>query len=497
MSKPATLPGERYRGLAMASSIRPKFACLAVALCFGCSGAPLAPSRPADPLVVQASAEIGTKAIELLSELIRIDTTKPGRRRVEALERLGRFLSEQGVKTELVPLGEGRTSLIARLPGMDDGTAGPVVLLSHLDTAGAEARDWPGDRPAWGGVITSDGVWGRGALRGKGPAVVHAAAMGLLSQAGSKLARDVLLVVTTDGIYEGRAIQQLIQQRGALLRATVVLGEGGMNVVDQFSEGWITHGVAIGEKGLVLIRLTAEGPSTPNPLDRLTAPERLSRALLRIEQRRSGARVTAPVTETLGAVARALPFPRRWTLASRPFASVFELGGLARAPATRELVTDTVQTISLASGSESVSVPHRARAILRCLVLPDTSPGALVLELRAVINDQRVLLNILHGEESTVSPVDPAALDRIVRQLPVGQARREMIAPILGIEPTDLRFFRRHRVPAYGVSPFVMSAEDQASLRGSGEHVSQENLNRGIRFIHALVQSWASGETLD
>ena len=52
---------------------------------------------------------------------------------------------------------------------------------------------------------------------------------------------------------------------------------------------------------------------------------------------------------------------------------------------------------------------------------------------------------------------------------------------------TDGRFWRDHGVPAYGLSPFLMTREDIASVHGIDERISGENLALGISIAKDVI----------
>src|ERR687892_1983712 len=80
-------------------------------------------------------------ALELLQQLVRIDTTNPPGNETEAAELLEADLRGAGLQVELFSDPEGRTSVVGRVPGPRDVPA--LVLLSHLDVVGSSHRAGP------------------------------------------------------------------------------------------------------------------------------------------------------------------------------------------------------------------------------------------------------------------------------------------------------------------------------------------------------------------
>src|SRR5919106_5030351 len=86
-----------------------------------------------------ADRSLGAEAVELLSELLRIDTSNPPGNERPAQELLAARLGDAGFGCELLGADPQRPNLIARLPGE---AAGPTLcLLGHADTGPADPRE--------------------------------------------------------------------------------------------------------------------------------------------------------------------------------------------------------------------------------------------------------------------------------------------------------------------------------------------------------------------
>src|SRR3954449_5281342 len=95
----------------------------------------------AAPLAI-AQAEVA----ELLSELIRIDTTNTGDTATSAGERAAAEwvackLADVGIESQICESEPGRASLVARLEG--GGSTAPGLLFhGHLDVVPADPAEW-------------------------------------------------------------------------------------------------------------------------------------------------------------------------------------------------------------------------------------------------------------------------------------------------------------------------------------------------------------------
>lgn len=384
----------------------------------------------------------------------------------------------------MVELAPGRSSVYARLRGTE-AEAKPIVLLSHLDTVGAEPEAWPSAAGPFSGVVEAEALHGRGALGGKGLAVVHAATLVLLARTAERPRRDVILISTADGTRLSGGIDQLLIMRPELLGAELVLGPGGMGIRDLFGDGRLVHAVGTSEKGFAEVLVTAR--EDPPGEGTISATERLNRALIQIRDRKALARLTPPVELTLSALAESTPFPRSLSLESRLFARIFELGALRSGAYTRSMVTDTVHVSDITATGPSGLTPARASARLRAELLTDTDPARLRQELRLAVDDTRVHFNVIRGEPATSSPVPTRLLEIIRQHVGSEDEDRAVVVPTQSAWPSDLRVLRRQGVPAYGYAPFEVTAEEFEAQRGRRERLPLRELARGLQRMLGIV----------
>src|SRR6202008_4636815 len=122
--------------------------------------------------------KVRAEAVQLLQELIRIDTTNPpGNERAAALH-LQKLLESDGIETRILDVAPGRANLYARIKG--DGSQRPLILLSHPDVVMAEPQRWT--VPPFSGELRDGFIYGRGATDMKGTATVHATLMRLIKR---------------------------------------------------------------------------------------------------------------------------------------------------------------------------------------------------------------------------------------------------------------------------------------------------------------------------
>jgi hypothetical protein len=103
-------------------------------------------------------------AIALTQDLVRFNTVNPPGRERACAERLAGLLEGAGFTVELIPFGEGRAQLVARIGAAADRP--PIGFTGHLDTVPLGAQPWSVD--PFAGEIADGKLYGRGSSDMKG-----------------------------------------------------------------------------------------------------------------------------------------------------------------------------------------------------------------------------------------------------------------------------------------------------------------------------------------
>jgi succinyl-diaminopimelate desuccinylase len=97
-------------------------------------------------------------SIELTQELVRFNTINPPGAERPCAERLANLLEGAGFAVELIPFGEGRAQILARLGGTE--TKLPLGFTGHIDTVPLGAQPWSVD--PFAADIAEGKLYGRG-----------------------------------------------------------------------------------------------------------------------------------------------------------------------------------------------------------------------------------------------------------------------------------------------------------------------------------------------
>jgi len=117
------------------------------------------------------------------------------------------FLLENNITSELVPLEEGRSSVVAKIAGGEERN---ITLCGHLDTVGVKEEDWT--KPPFQGLIENEKMYGRGAVDMKGGVAAILYAGVILKRRGIVPEKTVQLALTADEEWGYRGARTLVDK---------------------------------------------------------------------------------------------------------------------------------------------------------------------------------------------------------------------------------------------------------------------------------------------
>jgi succinyl-diaminopimelate desuccinylase len=181
---------------------------------------------------------------ELLQRLIQIKSVNPPGNEKEIASFIKRLLLKNNIPSELVPLEEGRSSVVAKIEGKEERN---ITLCGHLDTVGAIEEDW--SKPPLQGIIEEGKMYGRGTSDMKGGIAAIIYTLILLKRRGITPQKKVQLALTADEEWGYRGVKTLVDQ-GFFDQTDFLIITEPTNLQ-----------VAVGEKGEVWIKAKFYGKS--------------------------------------------------------------------------------------------------------------------------------------------------------------------------------------------------------------------------------------------
>ncbi|HEX5139586.1 MAG TPA: M20/M25/M40 family metallo-hydrolase, partial [Dehalococcoidia bacterium] len=153
----------------------------------------------------------------------------------------------------------------------------------------------------------------------------------------------------------------------------------------------------------------------------------------------------------------------------------------------RTLLTNTISPTGLHTGVKHNVIPATASATLDCRLVPGYEHKRFIDELRRVIDDSRVEIDVAFASESPSTP-PKSDLHEAIRDVCATIMPEAALLPRVTAGFTDSRTLRRRGVPAYGFVPMLLAPEEQGGMHGNNERISVANLRTGVEVLYNVVE---------
>jgi carboxypeptidase PM20D1 len=143
----------------------------------------------------------------------------------------------------------------------------------------------------------------------------------------------------------------------------------------------------------------------------------------------------------------------------------------------------------VAGGVKENVLPSHARAVVNFRIRPGDRIADVMEHIRRVVDDDRVVVEVLPGLDSEPSPVsstDSRAFDAIhtsIRRVFSGA----VVAPALVVGATDSRYFADLSDDIYRFLPIRLGPGDVARVHGVDERIAVASFAEAVRFYRELV----------
>jgi acetylornithine deacetylase/succinyl-diaminopimelate desuccinylase-like protein len=434
---------------------------------------------------VATGSELGAEAVDLLGELIRIDTSTPPGNELPVQELLAEGLADAGFDCELLAADDpARPNLVARLRGEQEGPT--LCLLGHADTVPADAEEWTFS--PWAGDVVDGEVRGRGAQDMKDQVAAEAAACIALAREGWRPAGQLLFVCTAD--EEAGAIigaKWLCEEQPEKVRADFVINEGGGPSFE--IDGRRLYTLCVGEKGVWRFRLTTRGKaghgSVPSLCD--NALLKMAPLLERLREQPPPEPTDAGVAFLEGVLERELGDPGSEELAAG-LDQVRERAPLLAAYLAEPMLGVTlVPTMASASVKDNV-IPGAAEILVDCRVPPGLGESDVRGRLEAFFGDllDGVSLEFAENVTGNASPASGPLASAITEWVTANDPGAGVV-PIVMPGFSDSHWWRKafDAATVYGFSPQRDMTLFEASplVHSADERIKASDVEFAARFF--------------
>lgn len=175
--------------------------------------------------------------IRLLQKLIQTVTTNPPAHELPLVQWVGDYLKKFGFEVEVLPFGDRRGNLLARLKGSRGKPT--LVFNAHFDTVPEGDKPWKFD--PYSGTISNGKIYGRGTADMKGGMAAMIKAAEVIARSKEKLAGDLLIAFTSGETSDCIGAKKLIEQNMLKAIDYLLISEPtGLNVnVAQKAAFWV------------------------------------------------------------------------------------------------------------------------------------------------------------------------------------------------------------------------------------------------------------------
>lgn len=438
---------------------------------------------PTSPEATAAEAEV----IEILCELIRIDTTNDGTDagpgEALAAEYVEGLLAEAGLETErFSTTSSKRQAVAARLPGTDPAL--PRLLLhGHLDVVPARASDW--SVPPFSAEVIDDMVWGRGAVDMKDTDAMLLSLARSWSRSKSRTKRDLVFLFLPDEEAGGQhGSHWIVDHRPDILDGVSegVSEVGGYSM--EIPDGRRMYLIQTAEKGIAWMRILAEGQAGHGSLiSPDNAVTEVAAAVSRIGAHRWPVHLSPTARHMVEAISEA--FGLELDLED-PDALMRQLGPIARfiGAGTRNITNPTM----LEAGYKANVIPGEASAVIDGRFVPGDEREFFG-EVDRLLGPN-VRREFINRDVAMEAPYDVPLVDAMRAALGAEDPGC-VVAPYILSAGTDAKAFSRLGVLGYGFSPLQLppDLDFTALFHGVDERVPIDAVRFGVRVLDRFLRT--------
>ncbi len=396
------------------------------------------------------ASRLGDEAVELLCELVQLNTVNPPGNERPAQELLAERLTEAGFECELLAAEPQRPNLVARLGGAADGPT--LCLLGHVDTVPADASEWSFD--PWAGDVVDGQVRGRGTQDMKDQVAAEVAAACHLARDGWRPGHGELKLVLTADEEAGAPLgaQWLCREHADAVRADFVVNEGGGTAFTV--DGRRIYPLCTGEKGVCRFLLRARGVAGHASVPALgdNALLKLAPALTRLGRQPP----LEPTADGLAFLSAVIGDEIEAEAVEAAMERLRELNSRAADYLADPMMRVTLVPTKVSASQKSNVIPSRAEALIDCRVPPGDGPDEVLACVEAILGDlaDTVEIEFVDPVIGNSSPAQSDFADSIASSLAEIDPGATL-APIVMPGFSDSHWFRKAFPEAvvYGFSP--------------------------------------------
>ena len=434
---------------------------------------------------------VAEEAATDLQKYIQIKTIRGNE--IESANFLKSILEKNGIAVKLLsyPGKPDRTSLIAELPGTEEG--GGVIFMNHMDVVEAEAAEWK--YPPFQGIRIEDRIYGRGAVDMKGLGLMQLYAMLLVKKSGIKLKHKLMYIALAD--EESRSMhgaQYIVNNHKDLFKGyEFIHNEGGSGTDSVAIQGSKIFNLQYAEKGILWLELEAKAESGHGSTPPLSYAAKNMLEFLMELQSFSKKTILSDVTSAFFyQMGTASSFPNSFVLkrSGNPLIQIILKGVIQSNKHLRAMTSNTISITGIDSDPIGINViTNHTKATVDIRLLPGVVPDEYLKKIKNIADKYNIEVKVKHSEPATVSPMDSKFFQTLA-----GTATKvvpeAVVTPFLSPGTTDSSYFRMNGFKCYGLIPALLTNFELDGIHGKDESIRIIHLKTGIQILYETILNY-------
>lgn len=438
--------------------------------------------------------DFGVVAEEAASDLqkyIQIKTIRGNE--IESANFLKAILEKNGIQVKLIsyPGKPDRTSLLAELPGTEDG--GGVIFMNHMDVVEAEAAEWK--YPPFNGIRIKDRIYGRGAVDMKGLGLMQLYAMLLIKKSGIKLKHKLMYMAFAD--EESRSMhgaQYIVNNHKDLFKGyEFIHNEGGSGTDGVAVKGSKIFNLQYAEKGILWLELEANAESGHGSTPPVSyAAKNMLDFLLELQVFSKDTIITDITSAFFYQMGVASSFPNSFVLkrSRNPLIKLILNGVIQTNKHLRAMTSNTVSITGIDSDPIGINViTNHTKATVDIRLLPGIVPDEYLAKIKAIADKYKIEIKVKHSEAATVSPMDSKFFQTLAGTA-IKVVPEAVVTPFMSPGTTDSSYFRAHGFKCYGLIPALLTDYELDGIHGKDESIRISHLKTGIQILYETILNY-------
>jgi carboxypeptidase PM20D1 len=396
----------------------------------------------------------------------------------------------------------GGHSLLYTWQGSDT-TRLPVMYYAHQDVVPVETEDGTGwTHPPFSGAIDSGYIWGRGALDIKSLIICQMEAAERLLAAGFQPEGTIYFGYGHDEEVGGNggAAQIAAYFDAQHVHLGWVMDEGLSLILGAFQETDPPIAlVGLAEKGHANIELRVLGEgghSAAPPLE--TVIGTLAIALDRLQKNQMEEQLLPLVLVSLQ---NAAPLMDKKTQLALNHVGIFKrviLKALGKDPRTDAIIRTKMSPTTIQGGVKTNVLPKEAKVNLNVRTMPGDSIAHVMAHIREVIDDPRVLIDLL-PDATEASPITDHQSPEfaLIRSAILGVYPTAIVSPALMPAGTDSKHFIHLSDNLFRFSPYCIHKNEAGRIHNTDERIAVTAIDDVLAFYMYMFQQHVPDEEGD